>query len=58
MDVAVHFVKAHGKTGEKVFKVTRVRLAPRERIELRNTFSLPCTLRGCRGLAGTRSRSS
>jgi 3-methyladenine DNA glycosylase AlkC len=39
VDVAVHFVKARG-TGRKVFKVGRVTLSPRERVELRASFSL------------------
>jgi 3-methyladenine DNA glycosylase AlkC len=40
VDVAVHFVKARGHAAPKVFKVKRVVLAPRARIELRTAFSL------------------
>jgi 3-methyladenine DNA glycosylase AlkC len=40
VDVAVHFVKARGKTSRKVFKLRRVVLAPRERIQLKTSFSL------------------
>ena len=40
VDVAVHFVKARGVGAPKVFKLGRVSLAPRERIELKATFSL------------------
>ena len=40
VDVAVHFVKARGATTAKVFKVARVVLAPRARIDLRALFSL------------------
>jgi 3-methyladenine DNA glycosylase AlkC len=40
VDVAVHFVKSRGKTAAKVFKITRLALAARERIELRTTISL------------------
>lgn len=40
VDVAVHFVKAHGVGAPKVFKLGRVTLAPRERIDLETTFSL------------------
>ena len=40
IDVAVHFVKASGKPSRKVFKLKRVRLAPRHHIELRMTVSL------------------
>jgi 3-methyladenine DNA glycosylase AlkC len=39
VDVAVHFVKARG-TAPKVFKIGRVALAPRQRVELRTRFSL------------------
>jgi len=39
VDVAVHFVKARG-TAPKVFKLERVVLAPRQRVELRTSFSL------------------
>jgi 3-methyladenine DNA glycosylase AlkC len=40
VDVAVHFVKARGQTSRKVFKVTRLTLAPRASADLRTTFSL------------------
>ncbi len=40
VDVAVHFVKARGVTAAKVFKVTRLVLAPRARVNLRASFSL------------------
>jgi 3-methyladenine DNA glycosylase AlkC len=40
IDVAVHFVKASGKPSRKVFKLKRVKLAPRDRIELQLTVSL------------------
>ncbi len=40
VDAAVHFVKKRGVTGAKVFKVTRLVLAPRKRVELRTSFSL------------------
>jgi 3-methyladenine DNA glycosylase AlkC len=40
IDVAVHFVKASGVTGAKVFKMKRVTLAPREQVDLRTGFSL------------------
>ena len=40
IDVAVHFVKMRGMTAAKVFKVARLVLAPRERVELRTVFSL------------------
>ena len=40
IDVAVHFVKARGRTAAKVFKLTRLTLAPRQRVELRASFSL------------------
>ena len=39
VDVAVHFVKARGAAA-KVFKVGRLELAPRAKVELRTTFSL------------------
>ena len=39
IDVAVHFVKARG-TAAKVFKVTRLVLAPRESVSLKTAFSL------------------
>jgi 3-methyladenine DNA glycosylase AlkC len=40
VDVAVHFVKARGETSAKVFKLKRVKLAPRERVELATRVSL------------------
>jgi 3-methyladenine DNA glycosylase AlkC len=40
VDVAVHFVKATGKTSRKVFKIARLTVAPRARAELRTMFSL------------------
>jgi 3-methyladenine DNA glycosylase AlkC len=40
VDVAVHFVKARGHAAPKVFKVKRVQLAPRQRLELQTAFSL------------------
>ena len=40
VDVAVHFVKARGVGGPKVFKLGRITLGPRERVDLKTTFSL------------------
>ena len=40
VDIAVHFVKASGRAAPKVFKMRRVVLAPRERVELRTAISL------------------
>ena len=40
IDVAVHFVKARGVTGAKVFKLKRLTLAPREQADLQTSFSL------------------
>lgn len=40
VDVAVHFVKSRGTTAPKVFKLARVTLAPRERVDLRTSVSL------------------
>ena len=40
VDVAVHFMKARGGTARKVFKLTRVALAPRASVNLKTTFSL------------------
>lgn len=40
VDLAVHFVKAAGRTAPKVFKVKRVRLAPRGEVELKTSVSL------------------
>ena len=40
VDVAVHFVKARGHAAPKVFKLKRVELAPRQRLELQTAFSL------------------
>lgn len=40
VDVAVHFVKASGKSAPKVFKLTRAALQPRGRLELQTSVSL------------------
>ncbi len=40
VDLAVHFVKARGKSSKKVFKLKRVPLPPRGKTELRSTISL------------------
>jgi 3-methyladenine DNA glycosylase AlkC len=40
VDVAVHFVKARGKTSRKVFKLKRVTLATRDDVELKTSISL------------------
>jgi 3-methyladenine DNA glycosylase AlkC len=40
VDMAVHFVKATGKTSAKVFKITRSTLGPRQRIDLKANLSL------------------
>jgi 3-methyladenine DNA glycosylase AlkC len=40
VDVAVHFVKARGVGAPKVFKLGRIALGPRERVDLETTFSL------------------
>ena len=40
VDVAVHFVKARGVAAPKVFKLGRIALGPRERVDLKTTFSL------------------
>jgi 3-methyladenine DNA glycosylase AlkC len=40
VDVAVHFIKARGVGAPKVFKLGRIALGARERVELRTTFSL------------------
>ena len=40
VDVAVHFVKAGGRVGAKVFKLTRLVLPPRGQVELQTRFSL------------------
>jgi 3-methyladenine DNA glycosylase AlkC len=40
VDVAVHFVKARGVGAAKVFKLGRVTLGPRERADMKSTFSL------------------
>jgi 3-methyladenine DNA glycosylase AlkC len=40
VDVAVHFVKARGVGAPKVFKLGRITLGPRERVDLKTTFSL------------------
>jgi 3-methyladenine DNA glycosylase AlkC len=40
VDIAVHFVKARGKTAPKVFKVKRIMLAPQGKVELQTSISL------------------
>jgi 3-methyladenine DNA glycosylase AlkC len=40
IDIAVHFVKARGVGAPKVFKLGRIALGPRERVDLKTTFSL------------------
>ncbi|MDQ3341749.1 MAG: DNA alkylation repair protein [Myxococcota bacterium] len=40
VDLAVHFVKARGETSPKVFKLKRVALGARERVELKAAISL------------------
>lgn len=40
VDVAVHFVKASGKSAPKVFKLTRTTLQPRARVDLQLSVSL------------------
>ena len=40
LDVAVHFVRARGVGAPKVFKLGRLALGPRERVDLKTTFSL------------------
>lgn len=40
VDVAVHFVKARGDAAAKVFKIRRIALPPRGRVELQTAFSL------------------
>jgi 3-methyladenine DNA glycosylase AlkC len=40
VDLAVHFVKANGRVNPKVFKLTRLVLSPRERVELSTGVSL------------------
>jgi hypothetical protein len=40
VDVAVHFVKARGVGAPKVFTLGRIALGPRERVELKTSFSL------------------
>jgi len=40
VDLAVHFVKANGKTARKVFKLKRVSLPPRGQVELQTRISL------------------
>jgi 3-methyladenine DNA glycosylase AlkC len=40
VDVAVHFVKANGKTAPKVFKLARIELSPEGRVQLQTTVSL------------------
>ena len=38
--MAVHFVKARGVGAPKVFKLGRITLGPRERVDLKTAFSL------------------
>jgi hypothetical protein len=40
VDVAVHFVKPSGAISRKVFKLTRLTLAPRAAVTLKTSFSL------------------
>lgn len=40
VDVAVHFVKARGVAAPKVFKLGRIALGPRERVDLKTAFPL------------------
>ncbi len=40
IDLAVHFVKANGKTNAKVFKLKTVELKPGERVEVGKTIDL------------------
>jgi 3-methyladenine DNA glycosylase AlkC len=40
VDLAVHFVKAAGRSGKKVFKLKRVRLPPKGRLRLATSVSL------------------
>jgi hypothetical protein len=40
VDVAVHFVKTRGVGAPKVFKLARITLGPRERVDLKTAFSL------------------
>ena len=40
MDLAVHFVKAGGRTAPKVFKLKRIQLPPRGLAELQARISL------------------
>ena len=40
VDLAVHFVKARGNSSKKVFKVKRVLLQPRGKVEMRTAISL------------------
>lgn len=40
VDVAVHFIKANAKASAKVFKLKRIVLPPRQRVELQTRFSL------------------
>jgi len=54
VDVAVHFVKARGLTAPKVFKVTRLVLAPRERVEQRLRSRWRCIRRACHSRVATR----
>jgi hypothetical protein len=40
VDVSVHFVKTRGVGGPQVFKLGRITLGPRERVDLKTRFSL------------------
>lgn len=40
VDVAVHFIKANAKASPKVFKLKRIVLPPRQRVQLQTRFSL------------------
>jgi 3-methyladenine DNA glycosylase AlkC len=40
VDIVVHFVKAKGRSAPKVFKLERIRIQPRERVEMRTRISL------------------
>jgi 3-methyladenine DNA glycosylase AlkC len=40
VDVALHFVKANGQAAPKVFKLTRITLPPRGRVELQTSVSM------------------
>ncbi len=40
VDIAIHFVKANGQTARKVFKIKRIVLPPRGRVELQTGVSM------------------